>query len=432
MPPLKTRLDPVKCLPVELVQRVVYYIVARPTRVKQITTLSHVSRSWRLVVFWMPKLFVSPDLVAWPNTVIKDWVSRSRGLPLDIDLIEPDDADEPDEFPRILQRVMSFAPRLRSLRVETASFEKEQPLTAFFDASPHFPLLQTLYITTPQRIDLPLNLSKMPVLRTINIPFQSFRAEGSLGILKEIGCGVSNSTALTSLVDLASCQNTPFHLIVFTNAMEHIPKSFASSEISKTCWKWLISLRLDTVGGYDRAYSRTFFSQFHAPKLRLLELIDIDTEILTTIIKKLPSITMQSVETLVITSDRRYLEGNFAYLTLRNSRSQRPQAFPNLLELVFRDAGSYPFAWTQFSSMEECLSSRRSTIKRLTLPGTFRPKSNQVNDGETLKEGDDDRTRGDELTLQEEAKLIAAGNLDEIRYEYEVDDHGMGLAPYLS
>ncbi|KAF8319788.1 hypothetical protein DL93DRAFT_121387 [Clavulina sp. PMI_390] len=330
----ETHLDPFKSFPVELLQLIICHTVEASDQAKQITMLSHVSRSWRSVVFGMPKLFVCPDWVDWPASVVAEWVSRSKNLPLDISLAEEDTSDGRDAFARSLQKITSHASRIRSLCIVIESEEEGHPLTVFLSASPHFPALQTLLIYSVYEFALPLNISALPLLHTLSVPFQPLRAKGSHGSLKSLGFQVYLPDDLESLVELVACQAISMHLTLFTSRRDHIPGPFQIFERSMTCWSWLRSLRLEAFSGDDKLHSGTLFSQLHAPQLRVLELVETDNDILDLLIDTMPLATVRSVERLLIASDGGNLRYDFTSLCISNVPSHEVRAFPNLLELV--------------------------------------------------------------------------------------------------
>ncbi|KAF8319783.1 hypothetical protein DL93DRAFT_2094704 [Clavulina sp. PMI_390] len=398
----------------------------------------------------MPSLFVSPSWLNWPESVISAWVSRSGNLPLDVYLIEQPEQDYNPRLEYGLQAIRPYAARLRSLRIFTRWRNQENPSIAFFSAPPSFPVLQTLIIHSNDDFLLPLNLSKLPLLHTLHVPYQPLRAEGSYGTIKKLGCRVLDSADSTSLIDLVRCQTTSFHLTIFADRSENVPSAFSTSEYSTTCWAWLTSLRVDGFSGLDHDNVGTLFSQLYAPRLRSLELVDMDEDNLRVLIDSLvrgthrrgvriysldplvqPLATMQSIETVLLEPPSAYI--NFSFLPLVKSQSQRARAFPKILELAIWDvAGALEDGagwWIDLPSIEEYLSSRRNTMKRLILPNALRPKSHDLSHEDILDGEDKPRKQYTPLTSREHARLIAAGNLDEIRYEYEVDNHGVDLAP---
>ncbi|KAF8319789.1 hypothetical protein DL93DRAFT_2225179 [Clavulina sp. PMI_390] len=354
------------------------------------------------------------------------------GLPLYIRLVEPSGRDHREVFSRGLQRVGSFASRLRSLYIETEGGGDDHPLIEFFRASPRFPTLQTLVVSIENDSVLPINLCTLPLLRTLNVLLQPLRAKGSSGVLEVIGCIILEPTDLASLVELVARQTISFHLTIFTNMTQIFPDPFPFFENSKRCWRYLASLRLDGLSSGDSDHSGTLFSQLHAPQLRRLELVDMDNDIVDILIVTLPVVTVQSVETLLISGVRVELKDDFASLSISNQQSRQVRAFPNMVELVVWDLRPEDLRWIGLSTIEKCLSSQRDTLKRLTLPRTFRPTSGKIRDEETLGVEHKGRNQSGPLTLREETGLIDAGNLDEIRYNYEIDDHNMALAPYFS
>ncbi|KAF8319787.1 hypothetical protein DL93DRAFT_2164452 [Clavulina sp. PMI_390] len=398
------------------------------------------------MVFGMSELFVSPDWLNWQDADIKIWVSRSRDLALDVCLIELGTWDGRYAVAQSLQTVAAFTSRIHSLQIKMPFSPKDNELASFFNSPSCFPALQVLVIHNDNGIPMLLDLSKLPLLRTLHVPYLALRAESSHGYFKELGCQVFDSADLASLVELVGCQTTSFHLTLFANMRDHMPAPLRASHNYITCWRWLSSLRLYGYNGRGDQHYGSLFCQLYAPHLQLLELVDMEDYTFDVIIATMPLITLQSVEKLIIGPLDAFLKDYFVSLDITNPKSGEIRAFPNLLELVIWDIAGHPSRqtrrwWIDLPSMETCLVSRRNSLKRMVLPSTLRPTSHQIGEGTTLSVHLNDLNPGHQLTVRNEARLIAAGNLDEvllmlskpilitdkqlqILYEYTVDSYG--------
>ncbi|KAF8306952.1 hypothetical protein DL93DRAFT_159639 [Clavulina sp. PMI_390] len=422
----------INILPLELLQHIFNFFIASPEHARQIIILSHVSVSWRSVMFGMPKLFISPDWINWTEVVIADWTNRAGTRYLHAHLtqsVSPHGKKSKRAHDALIKRLPTLTPfmhRICSLRIDIIRSKDLVAARELLSGShtPSFPTLKTLIVRSklydPAARTLQINLTIFPVLNILYIPNLSLEINGSISpTIKTLGWRVLDSNNLRALAEALTPHTSPLHLTIFAHETMEIRGPFASFEQYWGCWLRLTSLRLHGLSGRDSENFGSLLSQLHASKLQRLELVDIDQLLLISLITNLPSGSSCSVEFLLIAPKkflRRELNSYLSPLTACRSGSQELLSFPNLREFVICDPYPTQSYWeVDLVAIEAFVLGRRGILEQLFLPSSLKPlsKEGSLSDHKGAVAGSP-RDLFSPLTPSEESKIRNDGRLDSV------------------
>ncbi|KAF8311213.1 hypothetical protein DL93DRAFT_1507482 [Clavulina sp. PMI_390] len=420
--------QPIGALPLELFQYIIDFMVESPRQWKRIVEISNISHTWRSAVCGMPRLFVSPNWT-WSPDALETWISRAGACLLHVHIRLSDDEKSSDELDRMARAMVPHLYRVQTIRVEGQGYfvdEFPPSFTSIFRE--HFlPALESIIVSGRGPSDLcvrPDRAPKLHMLHSSEIPLRLNK--GPLN-LQSLGLLVLHVEDMERAFDAAKSQQIPFHLSIYAHPSIGLSESLHVGKHRIDSWTQVTSLRLYQFRGGDQVYVGTLVSQLEMPNLAYLELVDFSYDVFAEIANEFPVVTNRCIQKLLIACRDEKPENNFILPLNEVKHEIGDQAlpsipFPNLQSFALRDTHpNKPCEWSiDFGVIEALVESRRGILKKLILPCAFRPQLPVI-------EGDSSTRTAQRqaLTVGEESKLKAAGDLSEIAYDFTMNTHGL-------
>ncbi|KAF8311206.1 hypothetical protein DL93DRAFT_1509852 [Clavulina sp. PMI_390] len=449
-------ITPIDSLPAELIQHIVNFVVESPRHARQITTISHVSRTWRSAVFGMPKLFASPDWLYWPNDFRAEWIARAGQHHLEAWLIET--GYTPEATFRLQTgsaALLSLAARLSTLRLHINELHTIPHELMMLFTQP-MPNMESIIVLGGRGTRVPIAIWDTPRLHTLySSHFHFFfdfdsKTEGDpksvkeneLYSLRNIGSLVHHASELEDLLDIGERLKNKFRLTIHASPDDELAESLLKPwKIRPNAWLHLSSLRLHGFNDEDERRFKELVKRFSAPQLRSLELFDMGSQLFVDLAAAMPAETSSHVTTLLIAGFENWERSLKTYIeVLRiDSISSTRCSFPNLVHLIFQDLpGTKPrIPQVDVKQLARCLATRRGILKRLILPSNLDPSNaSEPSLDSDPRQSDLEFSRFStpyslhptvRLTVDDERAIREAGDLDELGYTYLISYHGFDL-----
>ncbi|KAF8311217.1 hypothetical protein DL93DRAFT_2229850 [Clavulina sp. PMI_390] len=315
---LESLILPIYALPLELIQRIITFVVRSPSDIPQIVALSSVSRFWRSSVLSLPELFTAPRW-SWPSDVFQDWRSRAGNWPLYIK-INLNDAKlgvsvaSAARMQLARDLIQQEASSIHTLEVTLCDPHPNDsgkihgfphsfgPLDSSFVQQP-FKDLQTLVIIgSTLQPEIVLDLSMMPALETLYVPDMAIKLNGQSPHLRHLGLQSYTSLSLEIMFNALHSGKNPVplqHLTLYASKGKLLEGEFSMNTPQKTL-ESLHSLQLCDFRGDDSKFVPSLLSHLVAPQLKVLELLESDEPSWKASIESLVSCNHKSVTLTIL------------------------------------------------------------------------------------------------------------------------------------